>query len=146
MPLFVAGFPSTPRTVRTAYETYGHDSESANVHRSPALLRHIAQGGLILLSPLPDFRRAAQPRKSGKMRIPSDWRRITSARSFYIPTCETRTCPFTFGAGLLLHTNGGGCLMSFHAVGSVLVCFHTVRTWPDLRLLCVRFYASLFTR
>ena len=25
-------------------------------------------------------------------------RRITSARSFYIPTCETRTCPFTFGA------------------------------------------------
>lgn len=46
----------------------------ANVHRSPALLRHIAQGGVILSS-LPDFRRAAQPRKSGKMRIPSDGRR-----------------------------------------------------------------------
>ena len=44
--------------------------------------------------------------------------------------------------GLLLHTNGGCCLMSFQAVGSVLVCFHTVRIWPDLRLLCVRLCAS----
>ena len=71
----------------------------ANVHRSPALLRHIAQGGGILSPPLRDFRRAAQPRKSGKMRIPSDGRRAF----LHIHGALRRRVPATFRHARLAH-------------------------------------------